>query len=487
MRYFFLILFAAVTLLSSLLHASQKVEFTANRIHALLVFVETISGTSNRPQQIKKVFDESKFNNDESKKHIENFKQLDAAFGNFFEYEGLPKERKNGVGVRTLVTTQSAFSRDLNDFRQRILGLMKYDELSQLIGVLSYFEPIYESLIWSPNLKALNKATQEFKNKSKSWKLDEMFGKVTAFYSSSWPKDQVFRISLYPVPKEAKNSNGQSFGAFESIGFIIGEDIEQKFGVVFHELCHSVYDAQSAEFQKKLSSWFLKSSSQFSLPAYGLFNEAMATALGNGWAYEKAKGKSDEGEWYNDDKINGLAKAVYPKVVEYLNLNKAIDEEFVNHTINKFAEEFPNSLSEFGTFFSAGLVMLSDGTVSSSGDLRRELRRHFRVQSIYSRSSIDHEESKKDILNNELDTVLFFLNEKNLKQLNGLKDVLPKIDDILKKVQRGKTQIGMFSFEKRKVIIVVLQDSSDAIKVIQWMGKERLVETLEKFQKLELK
>lgn len=483
----FSLLFSLGLIISSDAYASQKVEFTANKVHALLVFVEAISGTPNRPPHLKKVFDESKYNNDESKKHIEEFKNLDSAFGKSFDFDDLPKERKSSVGVRTLVSIQSAFSKDLKDFRQRILGQMNYGDLNNFIEVLSYFEPIYDTLIWKPNAPALNKSIGEFQKKSKTWKLDEMFEKAVAFYNSSWPKSQVFRISLYPIPKEAELSNGQSFGSFESVGFIIGEKIEGKFGVVFHELCHSVYDAQSADVQKNFSSWFMSSPSPFAPVAYGWINEALATALGNGWAYEKAKGKMDKKEWYHHDKINGLAQAIYPKVLEYLSANKAIDQEFVNFAIKSFEEKFPLALSEFETFFSADLVLLTDGSIGASKELRREFRRYFRIQSLNSGSPIDHEKSKGDIKDNDLATLMFVVTEKNLKQLDGITDVVPDMKSIVKSIRKGEDQIGLFNVGKRKAVVLVLQDSAKAMKAIEWMGTARKLDKAGEFLKLDLK
>lgn len=288
------------TLLSLLLfistnaNASPKVEYTANRVHALFTFLEAISGASNRPPQLRKVFEESKFNTAESQCQIEKFKDLDPAFTKYFEYDGVPKERKSAVSVRELITIQTAFSKDLSDFRNRILGLMTLPRVNQLLDTLIYFEPIYNTLIWNPNESEVKKALSNFQRKSKSWRLNEMFESALTFYKGNWPPRQPFRISFYPIPKGAQLSTGQSYGAFQSVGLIVDEDLEGKFGVVFHELCHAIYDSQNQEMQKYLSEWFRKSESAFGLIAYQWINEALATALGNGWAYERAKGQIDK-------------------------------------------------------------------------------------------------------------------------------------------------------------------------------------------------
>lgn len=466
--------------------AAPHVEFTANRVHALFVFVEAISGTPNRPPHLKKVFDASKYNNPASTEKLESFKNLDPAFGRFFEFDGLPTERKNGVGVKALVTTQSAFSKDLADFRQRILGQMTYSELNKFMEILAYFDPIYEELIWKPNRKDLNAVVELFKSKSKKWKIDDLFAKTSKFYNSSWPENQNFRISLYPIPKEANLSNGQSFGSFESVGIIIGDkNIEGKFGVVFHELCHSLYDAQSAETQNAWSEWFLNNQSSFGQVTYFWLNEALATALGNGWAYEKAKGKIDKTEWYHHEKIDGLAQGLYPKVVEYLNSGRSVDKNFVEFAVKTFEEKFPQSLSEFETFMT-DIVLLTDGSFSGSKDLRRDLRKQFRIQSINSSSPIDHEKSKGSIEENKLSTLFFVVSQKNKKQLESVEGVLPGISKIMKAAPSGQDQIGLFSLGKRRALILLLEDASKLTKAVEWMGSVKKIEKQQEFVKLML-
>lgn len=461
--------------------ASNQVEFSVSKVHSLLVFVEAIAGDRHRPPHLKKIFEESKFNNSESQKYLQSFRNLDPSFGRYFEFESLPKERRNSVVVRVVTTTQSAFSKDLKDFQQRILGLMPYDDITAFIDILTYFELIYDQLVWKQNHKALNQVIRNFKIKSVAWKLDNLFSKALKFYNSSWPKKQIFHISLYPIPRNAKSSNGQSFGAFESVGVIIGDkNLEGKFGVVFHELCHSLYDAQSIEFQSALAKLFVNHPSPYAKVAYYWFDEALATAVGNGWAYENAKGKMDKSEWYHHDKINGFAQGLYPKVVEYLNAEKSMDEDFVNFAIQTFEQKFPQSLGEYETILT-NLVLLTDGTVPSSKELRRDLRMQFRIQSIKSGSPIDHERSKSDIQENEISTVFLIATHKNRKQLNGIEDVLPGLSAIIKNAPEEGEQFGIFEVAKRKVIILLVNDPSRVSNAIKWMGLTRQIEKLNKF------
>jgi hypothetical protein len=475
-----------ILLLSFKVFATPHVEFTANRIHALLVFVEAISGAPNRPPHIKKIFEESKFNNSASLEKIKEFKELDSAQGRFLDFTHLPKERFGGISIRSQISIQSAFAKDLNDYRERILGLMTYSELNKFFIVLSYFEPIYDQLIWRNSQKELNRTVEVFKQKAVLWKMDKLFVKSAKFYSSSWPDNQNFRVSLYPIPRGANMSNAQSFGSFESVGIILGDkNIEGKFGVVFHELCHSLYDAQSAEIQKQWDKWFIESTSKYGPLTNKWINESLATALGNGWAYVKAKGKMDKQEWYHHDKINGLAQAIYPKAVDYLESDRAVDKEFIDFSISEFEKKFPQSLNEFETYLSE-MLMLTDGDFGSSAETRRELRKHFRIQSLRTNNPIDHQTSKGEIRENALATIFIVLTQENKRQLEAIEDVLPGISKIKKNIKAGKNQIGLFDFEKRKVIILILDKPNDLNKALAWMGSNRKVDTLNALVNIQL-
>ncbi|RYF31747.1 MAG: hypothetical protein EOO38_31440 [Cytophagaceae bacterium] len=118
-------------------------------------------------------------------------------------------------------------------------------------------------------------------------------------------------------------------------------------GVILHEMCHVLYDEQPAEIQHEIQKWFDENPSSFAPAAYTFFDEAMATALGNGYAYKELKGQMDSTEWYNNPYINGFAKALYPVAEQYLNSGKPIDKAFIDAAIAIFEKTFPDSLTDY--------------------------------------------------------------------------------------------------------------------------------------------
>ena len=465
--------------------ASEKVEFVANRIHSLMVFVNTVSGDPHGSIPTKELYEKSSFNNPESKKRIAQFEQLDKAFQRYISFEGIPSERKNGVSVEKLILIQSAYAENLNDLMQRTQGYILYDEQTQLLSVLKYFEPIHDQLLWNVYSKDLEKSVVEFKTKSKQWNLDEMFLKAVKFYNSKWPENQKFRISLFPIPKDANQSSASSYGAFESVGVIMGEkDLEGRFGVIFHEMCHSLYDAQALEFQSQISKWFGESKSSYAKMAYGWTNETLATILGNGWAYFRITGKLDKVSWYNQPTIDGFSKALYPEVLKYLNNNQSIDQKFVETAIQVFQKTFPESIRELGTLLT-NLSFFTDGSFGSTRAVAKELRGLYRIQTMGSSSPINNEESLNSLKENQTSTVFMLAHWSNIKQFDFLRSDYSFISNHVSKAQKGKNLIGLFDLDGRKFVISLVNENQGYDFVIQKLKALKKIDKLNEFLDLD--
>lgn len=461
--------------------ASERVEFSADRIHGLYIFVESIAGTPFRHEDIKRVFDASKHNNAQTKKMLEEFRSLDFVLGKPLFLTGLP-ERNGGRSLKEAIITQSSFADSLADLRERTQGLMPMADAKKLFKVLSYFEPIYGSLLWTPHRMAMQKATTTFKRHAKKWKLDDLFAKAEKFYGADWPAEQKFRVSIFPLPPDAKHTNATAYGAVESVGVNPSErNVADQISVVFHELCHSLYEAQPDDVQKEIADSFGKSKSKYSRLTNNYINEGLATALGNGWFYEKASGKVDPAHWYADKKINLLAKGIFAKTKEYANQSKRIDADFVNHAIDVFASKFPDSELEFQPALT-NVVLLSDGVVDLR-KLRGDLRSIFRVVSMNARSPIADDETLK-LVRSVSATVLAIVTQKQRGQIDSLDDVFKGISEHIELLPPAGNYLAMFDVGVRKVIILIVDDPALVPKAFKIMGQKKKVEKLNSFVEL---
>ena len=456
----------AFYLAANLVHANVGVEFTLNKTHALIVFVETLADNPHRPAYLKKVFDESRFNSEASRSYIIRFKQMDEALHRGIDFNGFPQSRHMGFNVNQIILTQSAYAENLQDLKRRSLGLLSFNEIVEYFEILKYFEPIYDQLIWQPNLKAMTEYKTLFEQKARQWKLADRFKSAHDFYNANWPESLNFRIAFYPIPKGAKASSAESMGTFESVGIIIGEkDTPGRFGVIFHELCHSLYESQSEDFQNKFQSFFYQSNSAYGRIGYNYINEVLATALGNGWMYEKAAGKLDDTSWYNDQIIEEMAKAIFPDVKEYAENNKAIDESLIAKYLAHFEKKFPKSIDETNYLFSF-VHLITDGEVVKNEVARPIIKKIFRTRSMQTSSPLNHE---KTIGYLQKPDELFYLAVISRKQIGQLEDAakqLPNLFPGVKTVISSKGS-GVYRFDNRtNPVTVIILDGDSSLEGI---------------------
>lgn len=471
------IILAIVSFFSFILNpvfgSEVQVRFEVNRIHGLYVFVETISDFPHRSQTLKKVFDQSAYAKDPGTlEGIRKFKSLEPSLSQGYSYPGL-STRENGISVEGLLVTRSASATDIDDFSNRIKGLLPTLEHAVLVEVLKKIEPIYNELIWEKTSEKLSAYVESIRKVGKTSDLQAMFSKALKFYGGVWPEGLPFQVTFYPIPGAEGHSSAESLGSFESVGVLVDDpNKEQTFGILFHELCHSVYESQSLDFQKELRAWFLKENHRFGRLAYGYLNEALATALGNGWAVKRATGVLDSGSWYAHKKINGFAKAIYDRVEVYVDAGRRIDQEFVSDAIESFASRFPRAIYSYDANFER-VVLFTGGTVDRSF-LKHSLRRFFRVASISDHSPIDDPQSL-EALSSRDQTVVVLVLESEKKQLTAFSEAVKSFRPFLSRFLSNKINQGVSFLDSRSIPVVVLKGASlsDLERGVQFLSKQK--------------
>lgn len=150
------------------------------------------------------------------------------------------------------------------------------------------------------------------------------------------------------------------------------------FSVLMHEIYHTIYHAQSLELKLNIQAWFENNPSKNSQYAYLLLNEALATALGNGYAFEQLNGIVDKDDWYFNKYINLMAKEIYPLVKDYLTQNKQIDKAFVDMYIALYDNNFTDWTNELDNLFANRYV------ITDNSDDLNYFHKNYRHSSYYS-------------------------------------------------------------------------------------------------------
>jgi hypothetical protein len=234
----------------------------------------------------------------------------------------------------------------LESFKLSSVGLIPNKNLVQFTQILQAFTPVYKSLIYEPNKAQFEQQLATIQGFVKDKNLAGFFMTGAKFYGTEWDISIPLEIVLHPLP----NSNGFTAEAFYNIGVSAIQtnlkDYNVLLSVMMHEIFHIQIDEQPVETKIKLESWFFQNPSSSNKYAYLLLNEALATAIGNGFVFEQLSGSLDKGEWYNWPYINQLAKEIYPLVQTYLKEGKTIDQAFVDNYIKIYEQNHPNWFKE---------------------------------------------------------------------------------------------------------------------------------------------
>ena len=447
--------FLLIFLFLSVLTFGQKANFKIKYSEQLAVFVFLQNLSENYPDNVFKTeFQKSKYNVEKYIAVISKFDKLN--FDYSYRFEEFPYGSKKTMQSEDILKKNLIETDNLNDFKIRSIGFIPNNTLIDLATCISEFTPIYNELIYNPNKEKFEKQLEEITKYSKEHHIENYFETGLLFYNSSWDNSIPFEIAFYPLP----NSKGFTAQAFCN-NFIsaVQTDLgsyKDLFSVMLHETYHIIYDEQSLEVKTEIDTYFKESKSKCSNYAYQLMNEALATALGNGYVYEQLDGKIDTGDWYNKKYINLMAKQIYPLVKEYLDQKKKIDKNFIDSYIKVYEENFPNWINELDNIMTYRYVLSENEKDFNTINKLFRYRSRAEYDSEITESSI--EKMQKTPL-----TKVIVISKNNAEKLKLLKTKFPS----LKKMK--------FNAEKEFAEKIFLDDKSQLIVLNQ---KKSTIEAL---------
>jgi hypothetical protein len=337
----------------------QKTNFNIKYSEQLSVFVFMQNLSENYPDNVfKSEFQKSKYNNEKFKYMISKFDKL--AIDYSYPFDEFPYGSKSRMQTRKILKKNLIETANLNDFKLRSIGIVPNKTLNDLTELILEFKPIYNELIYTPNKEQFEKQLIEITKYSKEHRIEDFFEIGLLFYNSNWDNSIPFEIAFYPLP----NSQGFTAEAFYN-NFISAiqtnlKDYKDLFSVMLHETYHIVYDEQSLKVKQEIVKYFKENKSKCSNYSYQLLNEVLATALGNGYVYEKLNGKPDPNEWYNNKYIDLMARKIYPLITEYITENRPIDNNFIVNYIKLYETNYSNWINELDHIMTYRFVITED-------------------------------------------------------------------------------------------------------------------------------
>ncbi len=369
-----------------------------------------------------------------------------------FKRDQIPENRRHTRTTHDLFEIALVQSNSINEFRDKVIGILPNSDLQELIRLMYAAEVYYDRLIWNDYELKLDK--QRIALEKYTAQCSGLFTKINRFYNSCWLNEMPFTVAIYPIPGATGSSTATPHANSLCIGVLTDEtDHVGRIGVVLHEMCHVLYDEQPAGVEHQIDQWFAENQSLYKSFAYNFFDEGLATALGNGWAYKSLSGELDPNPWYDNEYINGFGKALYPIVEEYIAANKQIDKAFVDKAIDLFASTFPNSVTDYGILMNrVAIYNDAEGGIEIDG-IMNTVGTYFQMTSSWFSSPILDPIALERIKTSD-QTQLIINDRNNETNFKELKKIFPE----LSKVKLAPNTVYAF-FDKKKRPIILLNVS----------------------------
>ncbi len=269
-----------------------------------------------------------------------------------------------------------AFETTDPDGYQHALGLwLPQNRVSAEMTVIRHFWPRFHS--WfaqqEPDLQRFVKEAEALAEKIN---LSQILTRMRAFYRADLPADMVLPVNLIAHPKAQARTSGLVFDKSSLIEVLQGEQAAQRLGVVVHEIAHYYHESASIDHHVAVMDHFMDPASKVGKVGYYLFNEAMATVIGNGLVEQKIQ-KPDQFErfkahpmsFYFDPGIDAAAKSALDLMASGFYQDLTIDQSFLEQLDQIWSESLANVIKRPANLFRhMGLVIIGDEQLQAAGD-----------------------------------------------------------------------------------------------------------------------
>ena len=459
--------------LSQFSFAQSIVSFKTSKPYAVLSFTEAASGAQQHSRTFS-AFIESNIPSTDTvfRRLSDDFREINLQYT--FKREEFPANRRQHRSTYDLIVIAAVKSVNLAEFRSNTIGILPNSNHTELFRILQAAEKYYDRFIWNTSKPSIDQ--QVLALKKYSTEANELFSLFRHFYGSSWSDDIPFNVAIFPIPGKTGNTSATPHANSLCVGVLTEkQDAAGVMGVVVHEMCHVLYDEQISSFQYQLDSAFTSSPSPFKTVAYNFFDEALATALGNGWAYQRISGKADTSSWYNNEYINGFAHALYPLVSQYLTSRRTIDTAFIGQAIRIFGETYPRSLSDYSIMLNNMYLYADAEKVAERQALRNVLGKYFQSSRYSFSSPILHEYSIRS-LKESRPAQLIIVDRDHDSTLAVLKGLFPEIDGFLKGHNDAAYVLSFYDQQKRPVILISVTNKEELDKALSLLKQKKYLD-----------
>lgn len=434
---------------------------------AIIKFLETVAGRHGTSSTFKQQIDTSLMaKNQAFRDLVTRYQSLQLDY-NYIKQQ-YPASRKRSVSSWDFLCVASISSNSNKEFFDRLIGVYPNTDYMALKDIVTKAEPYYDEFIYQKYKPVIEDKVRELSGLSS--KLDDLFEKFKVFYGSSWDKSIPFNLTIYPIIGKHGQTTATPHANSLEMGILTEED--DVFGLLSigtHEMCHVLFEEQPLQLQQKIDSAFTEVMTPYSKYAYHYIDEALATALGNGYAYKHLSGELDSADWYNDAYINGYAKAIFPLVEQYVNNQQAMDKAFIIKAIDIFTQTFPKVQYDYDPLLMTTDIYFEDDIPKDIDDMQSLLHNSFRIYS--SNTSIPmNDKQSLEMMKTSKETQLIIIHKNQAQNLAKLKLIFKNLAAI---PSQKNMLIGFQDKNKRAIIIIIAENKAKAIEGIKFMKTQK--------------
>ena len=163
---------------------------------------------------------------------------------------------------------------------------MEPADVRESAAIIARFSPRYSRAYEKKDAFLAAQATA-LTERIRSAKLDSLIERVARFYGSELPPHTELVFELLSRPEHDSASYGQNRGRVSFVEVVPGEKTAPRLAVVMHELFHYFFATSRKKYAARLANRFAESDDPLAYPAWGLLDESLAAAFGNGMVLEK--------------------------------------------------------------------------------------------------------------------------------------------------------------------------------------------------------
>ena len=285
---------------------------------------------------------------------------------------------------------------------------------------------------------------------------------IAAFYDIRLPDDGLYlTVHLIAHPSPRSSTRAEVIENQAVVEVLAGESPETRLGVIVHELTHYLFAIAPKALHDVRLSGALRSSSPRSAAALGLMNEALATAIGNGFVEEQIRGEDfneyfeRERSFYAQVDVDLAAKAIYPLVKEYLSSVRTLDDEFTDRYYDLVSKAVGEGLDSLASRLRVSAYVATDEELALA---MRRVPRLLGMNSLYGSTVARGQRPSDSVLHRHsyLNGVILLRNDERQKAAELLPEANGKIDGFIS----TDVQACVYTRESESSVYFVVVDSS---------------------------